>query len=402
MSSPMAQAACSHIFQTLQGHIIFLNDQGIITDDSLKVILSELCNIDLQAISASRAPSSNASSHSQPLPQPLPLPQPQPLAIRHDNRASIDTDLQMLDLPGRKSTNLGDFDDSTLDSSIPTQKLNSHSHQNINRQHDQAGDSESDYEVESEADRQYQERLLRQEQQLERTPDHSVDIVTGELDNLVAASATDDQDLDESSVAVLEEVDDDDVHSEVKTLDRSLSVSSNPDGFKPELPPLLFSDYLTTPHSALDTTSDVPSTRSNQGVTASNHLSSAVPIIAAAGTSGIGVTAVPHLSQVSQSSAVQPAASVVATSVPVQGKHNEHTETTTAPSPSNNLEQYEHSTVQPSVFEHNQYVPLATTVAAASVTSPVYSHVHHQAEPALFRPTIYSPTQPGSAAATLP
>ncbi|KAF9991947.1 hypothetical protein BGZ79_003718, partial [Entomortierella chlamydospora] len=282
----------------------------------------------------------------------------------------------MLDLPGRKSISAENFDDS----SIPTQNHDSLSHQNISRQRDQAADSESDSEVETEADREYQERLLRQEQQLERTPDHhNVDIVTGELDNLVAASTTDDQDLDENSVAVLEEVDDDDVHSEVKTLDRSISVSSNP---KPELP--LSSDYLTT-SSALETTSVVSSTRSDQGVVASN---SDVPVVVATSASATDVTALPHLHQVSQRSEVQPDATS-------QDKQNEHFGSSATPA-SNNLEQYEHhnSITQPTVFEHNQHAQPATAEATASVTSPVYSPVYHQAEPAVFQPTIYSPTQP--------
>ncbi|KAF9109964.1 hypothetical protein BGX27_006961, partial [Mortierella sp. AM989] len=364
MSPAMAQAACSHIFQTLQGHIIFLNDQGIITDESLKVILAELCKPDLQAIVAPNPPSSNASF--------------QPQSIQ-DSRPSIDTDLQMLDLPSRKSTVLGD-------PTTPIQQPDTH--------HDtEVSASESDYEVDRDTDRQYQERLLMQEQLLGHSPgDHqSVDITTGELDNLVAASITDDQDQDESEVAVLEEVDDDDVLSEVKTLDRSLSLASNPTVFKPELSPLPISDSLITPRSVDLVTPNVSGTKQNE---VSNSLSSfgAAPIVTST-TGTISNSAVPHLNHQSSDNSAQPTISTVATSTylespsasSVQVKPNEHigngsqsprAEATIEPSPSRNLEQYEqnNTAIHPPTLEQNQYVPLATTIATTSVTDPVYSH----------------------------
>ncbi|KAG0197048.1 ESCRT-0 subunit protein hse1 [Mortierella sp. NVP41] len=247
----MADAACSHIIQSLQGHVMFLASQGLISDESRSIILTELCNLDLSAISASPI-SSKSNSNAQ-------YASIQHLTPQHDlqqDRPSIDTELQMLVVPPKSALTSGS--QSTF--SPPSSNSNAHHSTQHHQTALDGSESDSDDEVLRDSDLEHQERLLRQEHLLEQ---QNTDIITGELDNLVAASVTD---LEESEVGVLEgadEDDDDENEDEDETevqLERSLSST-----LKPELPPLLFSNSMPSNSrpSSFDFTSTsaaVPST----------------------------------------------------------------------------------------------------------------------------------------------
>ncbi|KAF9183897.1 hypothetical protein BGZ51_003686, partial [Haplosporangium sp. Z 767] len=400
----MAQAACAHILQSLQGHISFLNGQGIITDESLKIILAEL---DLKAI----IPPSNAAQ----------------------GRTPLDGELQMLDLPTKTAKTTGLAKPVTR-SSKHHQTQNFHfdkkHHQDL-EQNDAASDS--DYEQGYESDLEQQERLLRQEQQLER---QSIDMITGELDNLVAASMTDDQDQEESEVIVLEGADDDDDEDENITevhRDRSLSASfssslNNSD--KPELPPLLFANYSSSSASrppSFDIASAVASV-SNAAPTASlvdpKTVTTPPPQVAVEFTSI-------HLPTSSVLSSVPIASSSAVNSARPKQDEEEHsgstpssvttTSTTTATAatirslPSTNLEHSEQrntNLTRAPAPEHIQYppVPAAALASAAAksgasnpVYSPVYDHTHlqsatassvsHQSDAAATHPEIFNAAQ---------
>ncbi|KAG9321079.1 hypothetical protein KVV02_008360 [Mortierella alpina] len=433
MSSSVAHAACDHIVQSLHGHIVFLKDQGAISDESLRMyvnaalhwftsvsekilsgILNELWKLDLQALTAE----STAAAQT-------------PVHIPAQNRASIDTDLQMLDLPSKK-------DNEALTSSDPH-----HAEQSGNG-------SDSDYDLDHESDLKQQERLLQQEQQLDH---QNGDIVTGELDNLVAASATDDQDLEdnEHEVAVLEGADDidDDDEEEQETVEvyreRSLSAVSTP---KPQLPPLFVSDSNNA-----ETTSALASAPTERALSASSSpsgsaskapnadLATAADIATGPAIAAV-LASVPigHASSEPQSHAVhldaQPPASTAASSAlassdelnspsvsssadTAQFKQSEHSSTTSAAAPadipsahslpSSNLEHSEQrntsvSTAHPADHEHHhqQYVPAlaATTTAPANnsaVYAAVYGHTYHPSTVAdtpqhqADAPTVYNP-----------
>ncbi|KAG0265153.1 ESCRT-0 subunit protein hse1 [Mortierella polycephala] len=421
MSSSMAQAACTHILQSLQGHISFLNGQGIITDESLKIILAEL---DLKTIISP----SNAAQ----------------------GRASLDGELQMLDLPTRTVS-------MTTDSAKPESSSSNHQTQSFhfhNERHQglEQSDavSDSDYEQECESDLEQQKRLLRQEQQLER---RSVDMTTGELDSLVAASMTDDQDQEEGEVIVLQGADDDDDDDEDVTelhYDRSLPVSSSSplnNSRKPELPPLSFANHSSPSASRLssfDTTSAV------------TPASNAAPTT---GLVGPETAAMSHPQPVVEFTSVYLPTSSVLSSVPVDSssavysarpKQDEEensgsatspvtTTATTAAAiaaasairslPSTNLEHSEQRNTNLAYTptpEHIQYPPVPAAALASvdaridtsnPVYSPVYGHTHqesatagsvsHQSDaaaahasltsapsPVVYQPQVFTPPQP--------
>ncbi|KAF9280653.1 ESCRT-0 subunit protein hse1 [Mortierella alpina] len=401
MSSSVAHAACDHIIQSLHGHIAFLKDQGAISDESLRIILNELWKLDLQAMTAESTAAAQTPAH-----------------IHAQNRASIDTDLQMLDLPSKKNSDV--------------QSLSDPQHA------EQSGHgSDSDYDLDQESDLKQQERLLQQEQELDH---QNGDIVTGELDNLVAASATDDQDLEdnEHEVAVLEGADDidDDYEEEQETIEvrkeRSMSPVPTP---KPQLPPLFFSDSNDT-----ETTSALAGAPSERALSASSSPPGSTPMapntdptpaadtatgLAVAATLAsvpIGHTASEQSHAVGSSFAELDSPLASSSADEAQVKQSEHSYTTSAASPvdippahsspSSNLEQSEQrntsvSTTHPADHEHHlqQYapVPAVTTTAAANSTvyAPVYGHTYHpstagdspqrQAEATPAAPTVYSP-----------
>ncbi|KAF9565126.1 ESCRT-0 subunit protein hse1 [Mortierella alpina] len=417
MSSSVALAACDHILQSLHGHIAFLKDQGAISDESLRIILNELWKLDLQALAAQ-------STATAPL----------PAHIHAQNRASIDTDLQMLDLPSKK-------DNEGLASSDP--------------QHTEQSDhaSDSDYDLDHESDLKHQERLLQQEQQLDH---HNGDIVTGELDNLVAASATDEQDLEdnEHDVAVLEgadDIDDDDEEEVQETVEvhreRSLSPVSTP---KPQLPPLFFAsdDEETTPalagaptESALSASSSPPDSASKApkaDLATAMGVATGAAVAAALASGPIGhATSEPqshavdlHAQPLASTAAVPAHASSAELTSPLvsssadlaQFKQSERSYTTSAATPadipsahslqSSNLEHSEQrntsvSPTHPADHEHHQQyapVPAATTTAAtnnSTIYAPVYGQTHlpstaadaprHHEVATSAAPTVYSP-----------
>ncbi|KAF9954687.1 ESCRT-0 subunit protein hse1 [Mortierella alpina] len=359
MSSSVAHAACDHIVQSLHGHIAFLKDQGAISDESLRI-------------------------------------------------ASIDTDLQMLDLPSKK------------DSEDPSSSDPQHGEQG-------GHGSDSDYDLDQENDLKQQERLLQQEQQLDH---QSGDIVTGELDNLVAASATDDQDLEDNDheVTVLEgadDIDDDDDDEEEQEIievqkerslspagapaERALSASSSPPGSASKAP----SADLAT---AAGTATGLAAAAALASASIGHHSEPHSHAVDGHAQSPASTTAAPATVAELNSPLVSSAADAA------HSKQSEHSYTTSAATPvdipsahslpSSNLEHSEQRntsvpTTHPADHEHHhqQYapVPAATTTAAVNSTvyAPVYGHTYHpsavadtpqhQTEAASGTPTVYSP-----------
>ncbi|KAG0332942.1 hypothetical protein BG000_009597, partial [Podila horticola] len=185
MTSIRAQAAYSHILDTLHGHISFLSDQGIIKEDSLKVILTELCKLDFNSM--------QSSSSLRRVQEPrTSIERELPVLEQSRNRASMPSPIIPIASPPPPPS-------SEPRSSSVNSQTSSHNHpkhpnhpNNIRRQTTiplEPSDNSSDNDEQNrKADLQQQARLLRQEQLLDQ------DLTTGELDNLVAVSATDDQD----------------------------------------------------------------------------------------------------------------------------------------------------------------------------------------------------------------
>ncbi|KAF9934161.1 ESCRT-0 subunit protein hse1 [Linnemannia zychae] len=396
----MAEAACSHILQSLQGHVIFLTNQGLLTEDSCSIILNELCNLDLQAISASsfnnKANSTNNNSSSSP------YASKQHTALQQESqqhgRPSMDTELQMLVVPPKSAVVPISQPTPSPPSSDYSNSSNDNDHHTTLHRHtpDEDSDSESDDEDLRDSDLAHQERLLRQEQ--------NTDIVTGELDNLIAASATD---LEESEVGVLEGADDneDGEESEVQ-LERSLSSPSQ----KPELPPLLFSNSSYNRSGSFDFSSGPLTNIASErplDLHKSSGTSVAPPTVSAIVSNPApdnAITAVPHSHSLPSQGSIQPTTNAAVTSptvAPTQIKQDTlspsikptlsstttTTETTTRattvtttataapvpqmqtalPPPSANLERYEHHNFSPAQI--STAVSTSTPIAAPNSTS---------------------------------
>ncbi|KAG0298427.1 ESCRT-0 subunit protein hse1 [Linnemannia gamsii] len=394
----MAEAACSHILQSLQGHVIFLANQGLISDESRAIILGELCNLDLQAISAlsinnsTNANNVNSNNNVQyASTKPLTTLQHE---LSTESRPSIDTELQMLVVPPKSAVVLTGQSTPSPPSSISNSNSNSNNaylsimnHQTAIGRQDSDSDEEDDL---RDSDLAHQERLLRQEQ--------NTDIITGELDNLVAASATD---LEESEVGVLEGADEDDEDEDEETevqLERSLSSPSQ----KPELPPLLFSNsnsYNSRPNSFDFSSAPLNNTAQERPLDDSNMSSGAVaPLTVVASEAADAAVPLSHPppSQGSIHSTSSPAVtspSIPPTVAPAQAKQDAlspsfkatsfsttttatttttgattTSTTTTLPPPSANLERFEHH----SSAEHRSFAPAhVSTVTPAPVPAPV-------------------------------
>ncbi|KAF9146947.1 ESCRT-0 subunit protein hse1 [Mortierella sp. GBA39] len=365
----MAEAACSHILQSLQGHVIFLANQGLISDESRAIILGELCNLDLQAISA---PSINDNTNSN---RNVQYASAKPLTTLHhepqESRPSIDTELQMLIVPPKSAV----VPVSQPTPSPPSSNSNSNSSSNnvyrstLNHQTVVGrADSESDEEEFRDSDLAHQERLLRQEQ--------NTDIITGELDNLVAASATD---LEGSEVGVLEGADEDDEDEEEKTevlLARSLSSPSQ----KPELPPLLFSNshsYDSRPNSFDFSSAPLNNPAQERTLYASNKSSDAVaPLASDAAAAALPQSHTPpsqgSIHSTSNAAVTSPSIPIIV--APAQANQEAlsfstattgTTSTTTTPvalsPPSSNLERSEQHN---SATEHHNFAPAYVSTAS--------------------------------------
>ncbi|KAF9366035.1 ESCRT-0 subunit protein hse1 [Mortierella sp. NVP85] len=376
----MVEAACSHIIQSVHGHLSFLHGHGVIADDSLKLILDELYKRDPSAVVARTVAS--------------PTSEPNYAQQQQQGRASLD-DLQMLDLSSRKNTaqilssELAQVRNSPAANYNPSIEHNNHfQNQPIDAE---SADDDDDDELDREAERLHQERLLRQEQQTRHTIEHpSTDITTGELDNLIAASATDDQDHDE--VVELEGADDDYEPVIESAQGRQAPLPASP---KLELPPLLFSGYLSTAPTNGEISTEI-STTIRRAHEVDNQLNSGATAIVGNGDDVAGSGAVPHAYPASQgsldssvitSAALDPLAPSFAQ--PTQDKLDEHAGWNTQPEAtpvvdtqisvppqSANLEQYEHRDTAP---------------------QPPLSDGPASAQPRIFNPaqTSMGPTPPG-------
>ncbi|KAF9149453.1 ESCRT-0 subunit protein hse1 [Linnemannia schmuckeri] len=307
-----------------------------------------------------------------------------------ESRPSIDTELQMLVVPPKSTV----VPVSQSTPSPPSSNSNSNNAYHSILNHQTAigrPDSDSDEEDLRDSDLAHQERLLRQEQ--------NTDIITGELDNLVAASATD---LEESEVGVLEGADEDDDEEDEETddeetevqLERSLSSPSQ----KPELPPLLFSkshSYDSRPNSFDFTSAPLTNPTQERTLDAGSKSSGAVaPLTVVASDAAAG--AVPHShpppsqgSIHSTSNAAVTSPSIPSSVAPAQAKQDALSLSTTAtagatttattttttttttpvalPPPSANLERYEQ---HPSTTEHHNFAP-AHVSSASPVPAPI-------------------------------
>ncbi|KAG0337453.1 ESCRT-0 subunit protein hse1, partial [Podila humilis] len=373
MTSIRAQAAYSHILDTLHGHISFLSDQGIIKEDSLKIILSELCKLDFHSVQSSASlrrvqeptrttidrelPALDQSRSTASVPSPvIPLASPAPDGLTpvpdllHESKTPSSNNVQHHpkhpNHPNiRRQTTLS-VDDSPY---APSQPLRDNV--NVDEQNDK-----QEYKLDS----QNQVRL-----QQEQLPDQ--DLTTGELESLVAASISDDH--DGSEMIVLEGADDEDEDEDDYTeslKDLSVEPGMIHSSQKPELPPLLFSSYTTLPSTFDVTSTSEPSTDKDAESMVSHGLTAASdPVVTPATLSNFDA---------SSSALAQP------TSSPMENE---------TPPPAQTLAQDIHP-------EHTRESPITLDQPASVATAPVVNIASPTLPTTLGgalsnQPTIYSP-----------